>query len=56
MITEDESHRFVTDAEKAKWNNSFVSKFYATGEALPTEMPVGAVIFVEEGHTGLPTA
>lgn len=56
MITEDESHRFVTDAEKAKWNNSFVSKFYATGEALPTEMPVGAVIFVEEGHTGLPIA
>ena len=37
-------------------NNSFVSKFYATGDTLPTEMPVGAVIFVEEGHTGLPTA
>lgn len=56
MITEDASHRFVTDEEKTKWNNSFVSKFYATGDALPTEMPVGAVIFVEEGHTGLPTA
>ena len=56
MITEDATHRFVKNKEKAKWNNSFVSKFYATGEALPTEMPVGAVIFVEEGHTGLPIA
>ena len=56
MITEDATHRFVTDEEKAKWNNSFVSKFYATTDDLPTEMPVGAVIFVEEGHTDLPTA
>lgn len=56
MITEDATHRFVTDEEKAKWNNSFVTKFYATGESLPTEMPVGAVIFVEEGHAELPSA
>ena len=56
MITEDATHRFVTDEEKAKWNNSFVSKFYATTDELPTEMPVGAVIFVEEGHAGLPSA
>ena len=56
MIEEDASHRFVTDEDKVKWNNSFVSKFYAVGEELPTEMPVGAVIFVEEGHTGLPIA
>lgn len=53
MITEDESHRFVTDAEKNKWNNSFVSKFYKVGEALPTEAPVGAVIFVQEGHASI---
>lgn len=53
MITEDESHRFVTDEEKDKWNNSFVSKYYKTGEALPTEAPVGAVIFVQEGHSDI---
>ena len=53
MITEDGSHRFVTDAEKEKWNNSFVSKFYKVGEALPTEAPVGAVIFVQEGHASI---
>ena len=53
MITEDGSHRFVTDAEKQKWNNSFVSKYYKTGQALPTEAPVGAVIFVQEGHASI---
>lgn len=53
MITEDASHRFVTDEEKDKWNNSFVSKYYKTGEALPTEAPVGAVIFVQEGHSDI---
>lgn len=53
MITEDASHRFVTDEEKEKWNNSFVSKYYKTGEALPTEAPVGAVIFVQEGHADI---
>ena len=50
MITEDATHRFVTDEEKEKWNSVFVSKFYATGEVLPTEAPIGGVIFVQNTH------
>ena len=53
MITEDSEHRFVTDEEKAAWNDSFVTKFYGASDTLPTKMPVGAVIFVDENNTGI---
>ena len=53
MITEDADHRFVTDEEKEAWNSAFVSKFYATGEDLPTDAPVGAVIFAQNTHASI---
>ena len=53
MITEDANHRFVTDEEKATWNDAFVTKFYGASDSLPTKMPVGAVIFVDENNTGI---
>ena len=53
MITEDATHRFVTDEEKEAWNSAFVSKFYATGEDLPAEAPAGAVIFAQNTHASI---
>lgn len=53
MITEDATHRFVTDEEKEVWNNAFVSKFYGASDPLPAKMPVGAVIFVAEDNPAI---
>ena len=53
MITEDATHRFVTDEEKEVWNNAFVSKFYGASDPLPAKMPVGAVIFVSEDNPAI---
>lgn len=43
MITQDASHRFVTDAEKTKWNNK--PEIYFENE-LPETAPVGSVCFL----------
>ena len=43
MITQDASHRFVTDAEKTKWNNT--PEIYFENE-LPETAPVGSVCFL----------
>lgn len=53
MITEDATHRFTTDEEKEKWNNPYVVKFYKVGDDIPSTIPVGAVLFVQDGHSVL---
>lgn len=43
MITQDATHRFVSDVEKAKWNAK--PEIYFASE-LPTSAPVGSVCFL----------
>lgn len=44
MITEDTTHRFVSDAEKTKWNAK-ANIIWAEDGQLPAKAPVGALVF-----------
>lgn len=44
MITEDTTHRFVSDAEKTKWNAK-ANIIWAEDGQLPTKAPAGALVF-----------
>lgn len=45
MITEDATHRFVSDDEKEKWNNKPEIYF---ADALPETAPAGSICFITE--------
>ena len=49
MITEDDTHRFVTDAEKTAWNNKADIIFASD---LPGTAPEGAICFLIEDNEG----
>ena len=44
MITQDATHRFVTDAEKSKWNEAQPEIYFA--KELPTSAPAGSICFI----------
>lgn len=44
MITQDSTHKFVSDAEKAKWDAK-ANIIWAEDGQLPTKAPVGALVF-----------
>ena len=53
MITEDSTHRFVTDAEKNKWNESevFIATYDTTTNAeMEAALDAGEIIFVNIGN------
>ena len=48
MITQDASHRFVTDTEKNAWNAK-ANIMFANVDAIPTSAPAGTLCFVING-------